>query len=314
MVLHEEGMTRFLVARVTQGLIALLVLSLVVFLMTRASGDPRGLLLPIEATQEDHARLARELGLDKPLPAQYAIYLANLVRGDLGRSIRSGESVGALLWQRTPASLELALAALVLIIVAGIPLGVASALYRGSFIDTAAKAVALLGQSAPPFWLGIVLIEVFAVTLRWLPSGTNQGAAHVILPAITLSSFGVAGVARLLRSSMLEVLDSEFIKLTRAKGMPERIVIWKHALKSALLPVASYLGILVIGIITLSMTVETVFAWPGLGLLTYSAILNRDFPVVQGVTLWAGTISIVVGLASDILVVYLDPRIRVRGH
>jgi peptide/nickel transport system permease protein len=292
----------------------LLVLTFVVFLMTRASGDPLQLLLPLEATREDHARVARELGLDQPLPSQYAIYLGNMLQGDLGKSLRSGEQVTSVLWQRTAASLQLATAAVILIIVFGIPLGIVGALHRGSRLDTAVRLIALAGQSVPPFWLGIVLIHIFAVSLRWLPSGTNSGPANVILPAVALSSFGVAAVARLVRSSMLDVLDSEFITFMRAKGMPERVVIWKHALRSALLPVVSFTGVLIVGLITLAITVETVFAWPGLGLLTYSAILSRDFPLVQGVALYAGAISILVGLAGDLAAVYLDPRIRLANR
>jgi peptide/nickel transport system permease protein len=304
----------FILSRMLQGALALFFLSLVVFLTTRASGDPLHILLPPEATREDYARLARELGLDQPLPVQYVRYIGDLATGDFGKSLRSGEPVLTLLLQRVPASLHLAATAFGLIVLLGIPLGVAAALGRGSMVDTAVKIVALIGQSAPSFWLGIVLIEVFAVSLRWLPAGTNQGALNVILPAISLAGFGIAAVTRLLRSSMLEVLDSEFVKFARAKGVPERMVIGKHALRNALLPVVSFLGVLTVGLITLAITTETVFAWPGLGLLTYSAILNRDFPVVQGVTLFAGAMSILIGLLGDMLVVFLDPRIRVSGN
>ena len=310
----EDHVTRLLVDRTIQALTGLLALSVIVFLMARATGDPLQLLLPPEATREDYARMATELGLDQPLPIQYAIYMGNMLRGDLGRSHRSGEQVATLLAQRLPASLELGGAALFLMLLAGIPLGVASALNRGRALDTVAKVVAVLGQSTPAFWLGIVLIEIFAVWLGWLPSGTNRGPTYVILPAVALAGFGIAGIARLLRSSMLEVLDSEFVKLARAKGLPERTVIWKHALRNGLLPVINFTGVLFVGVITLAITVETVFAWPGLGLLTFTAILNRDFPVVQGVTLLAGAISIFASTGADIAATYLDPRIRLAGR
>lgn len=303
-------MTRYLAGRLLQSAAALLVLSAIVFTMTRATGDPLVLLLPADATAEDYTRIGHQLGLDQPVPVQYAIYLSNILHGDFGRSLRSGEHVGAILMQRLPASLYLGGAAIGLILVLGIPLGVVSALRRGTWLDTFAKSVALLGQSMPPFWLGIVLIEVFAVLLGWLPSGTNATPVHVILPAFALAGFGIAGVARLLRSSMLEVLDSEFVKLTRAKGLPEHMVIWKHAVKNAILPVVNFSGVLVVGLITLAITVEVVFAWPGLGLLTFTAILNRDFPIVQGVTLAAAAISIIAALASDVLLLWLDPRVR----
>lgn len=307
-------MGRLILSRVAQGAAALVLLSMIVFAMTRATGDPLQVLLPPYATEEDARRLAQALGLDQPIHVQYAIYVGNLLRGDFGRSQRSGEQVSTLLLQRLPASLHLGGTALALTFIAGIPLGVMSALKRGSAADTVVKIVALLGQSMPAFWLGIVLIEVFSVYLGWLPSGTNSGPTHVILPAVALAGFGIAGVARLLRSSLLEVLDSEFVKLTRAKGLPERIVIWKHALKNAILPVVSFAGVLFVGLITLAITVETVFAWPGLGLLTFTAILNRDFPLVQGVTLAAAALSVVASLVADLLILYLDPRIRLAGR
>lgn len=303
-------MARFVVDRLIQAVAALLVLSAIVFGMSRATGDPLSLLLPLQATQGDFDRVRHALGLDEPIPTQYLIFLGNAVRGDLGRSQRSGEEVTQLVLERLAGSVELAAAALVLTAVVAIPLGVIGALRRGTALDTLVKLVALLGQSMPSFWVGILLIQIFAVWLRILPSGTNQSPAHVILPAFTLSLFGIAGVARLLRSSMLEVLDSEFVKLARAKGMLEKNVIWKHALRNSLLPVVSFSGLFFVNLLSLTIVVETVFAWPGMGSLTYSAILNRDFPVIQGVTLAASAIAILVNMFTDILYTYLDPRIR----
>jgi peptide/nickel transport system permease protein len=211
---------------------------------------------------------------------------------------------------RLLASARLAVAAFVLTFAVGIPLGVASAVRRGGIIDRFVKVFALVGMSTPSFWIGILLIQIFAVTLGWLPTGTAEGADSIVLPAITLALFGTAGVTRLVRSTMLDCLDSEFVKLARAKGLSESVVILRHALRNSLLPVVSFGGLFFVNLVTLTLVVETVFSWPGMGTLTYTAIVARDFPVIQGVTLVAGAIAIFVNLIIDILYVYLDPRIR----
>jgi peptide/nickel transport system permease protein len=267
-------------------------------------------MLPLEATPEDHRLAAESLGLDEPLYTQYAVFLRNAASGDLGRSLRSKEEVVSILGARLSASLQLGAVALALTLAMGIPLGVASATRRGTLLDDAIKVVALLGQSVPSFLVGILLVQVFAVSLRWVPAGTNEGLASLILPALTMALFGVAGIARLVRSSMLDVLGSVFIRLARAKGLPERLVVWRHALRNSLIPVASFGGLFFVTLLTFAIVVEVVFAWPGIGSLANTAILNRDFPVIQGVALLMGGIAIVVSLVIDIVYLFLDPRIR----
>lgn len=304
-------MVGFIVRRCGQAAVTLLILSVVAFAMGRATGDPRDLLLPPAATEEDYELLGRELGLDEPLLVQYGVYLRNALIGDLGRSLRTRGPVVSLLGERMAASAQLGVAALTIAVVSGVLLGVASARRRDTPIDVLVKFLALFGQSAPAFWVGMLLIQLFAVQLRWFPSGTYQGGVqYLVLPALTLSLFGVAGIARLMRSSMLDVLDSEYIKYARIKGLPESTVVWKHAVRNALLPVVGFGGVLLANIVTQAIVVETVFAWPGIGQLTYSAVLNRDFPVVQGVVLLAGAFAIVVNTVVDIIYGYLDPRIR----
>jgi peptide/nickel transport system permease protein len=304
---------RLILNRLLQAIVALLMLSILVFVMSRATGDPVTLLLPESATAADREQLRVTLGLDKPVAVQYAIFMTAALHGDFGRSVQSGVSVSTLLVQGLQNSAALAIPAFALTFVLGIPLGMLSALLRATAVDGAVRVVSILGISLPGFFVGILLIQVFAVWLQWLPAGTYQGPAHIVLPAIALALGSMAGVARLLRSSALEVLDSEFVKLARAKGLNEQLVIWKHVLKNSLLPVASVAGILFVGLLTSAITVETVFAWPGIGTLTFRAIIGRDFPVIQAVALLAAGLAIAINALTDIFYTYLDPRIRY-GH
>jgi peptide/nickel transport system permease protein len=301
---------RMVLDRLGQALAALAVLSLVTFVVSRLTGNPLDLMLSPEATRADYAQVAHALGLDQPLWAQYGLFVLKVFHGDLGDSYRSGVPVTQLLTERLWASAQLSGVAMAETLLIGVPLGVLSARWAGHALDSIVKSIALLGQSMPSFWVGIVLIEVFAVRLGWLPAGGAQQASSLVLPSATLALYGIASIARLLRSTMLDVLGAEFVKLARAKGLSETWVIWKHALRNALLPVVSYAGLFFVNLITLSVVVEVVFAWPGLGQLTYTAILTRDFPVIQGVVLLAGTIAVSVNLFTDIAYVYLDPRIR----
>jgi peptide/nickel transport system permease protein len=296
--------------RLIQAVFALLLLSMAVFALTRATGSPLDLLLGQNATREDYARLEQELGLDKPLPIQYGIYLYHLVQGDLGRSARSGDSVGALILERAPASAYLALVATLIAFVGGVPLGVLAALMRGRVWDTMITAATVLCQAAPSFWLGILLIDLFAVRLNLLPAGEFEDWRSLVLPALTLGLFGLGGVVRLVRTSMLDVLDSEFIKLARAKGVPERDVVMRHALRNAMLSVVTYVGIYFSILVTLNAVVEVVFNWPGIGRMMFDAIAFRDFPLAQGMVLFAASVTIVVNLMVDITYSFLDPRIR----
>jgi len=304
-------MQRYISRRLIQMIIALLLMSVIVFLLGRLSGDPVSMLLSQYSTEEDRVRITEQLGLNKPVLEQYGIFIFNALKGDLGKSV-AGDNRPALtlILERFPASLKLALVALIISILIGIPLGVLSAVKRGSFLDASARLVALLGQSLPAFWLGIVLMYFFSVKLRLLPTSGYGGIRHFILPAATMGLFTVAAVTRLTRSSMLEVLDSEYIKLARIKGVSEAIVIWKHALRNSLLPVITFMGTFFATMITGAVVIETVFSWPGIGRLAYESILNRDFPVMQGVILFMTTLYILANLVVDVLYVWVDPRIR----
>jgi peptide/nickel transport system permease protein len=283
---------------------------MLIFLMSRMTGDPTMLMLPDDATREDMARLRQALGLDRPLPIQYWVFLSNAVQGDFGRSIKGQMPVIDMIKERLPNSIKLAAVALCIAVLLAFPLGVVAAVKKDTALDTVANIVAVLGQSLPQFWVGIVLIQIFAVRLRWLPVAGVGSFAHYVLPAFTLGWFVVAGMMRLLRSSMLDVLGSEFVKLARIKGLPGRTVIWKHALRNALIPVLTFGAIYLAILVTGAILVETVFAWPGIGQLIYQGIVFRDFPVVQAVVLLTATIVIAVNLLVDITYAYIDPRIR----
>jgi len=304
-------MQRYISRRLIQMIIALFLMSVIVFLLGRLSGDPVSMLLSQYSTEEDRVRITEQLGLNKPVLEQYGIFIFNALKGDLGKSV-AGDNRPALtlILERFPASLKLALVALIISILIGIPLGVLSAVKRGSFLDASARLVALLGQSLPAFWLGIVLMYFFSVKLRLLPTSGYGGIRHFILPAATMGLFTVAAVTRLTRSSMLEILDSEYIKLARIKGVSEAIVIWKHALRNSLMPVITFMGTFFATMITGAVVIETVFSWPGIGRLAYESILNRDFPVMQGVILFMTTLYILANLIVDVLYAWVDPRIR----
>lgn len=304
-------MASYLLKRVVEMLGALALMSVIVFLLGRLSGDPVSLLLSEYATVEDQERLTRELGLDRPLPVQYLTFIAGAMRGDLGRSV-SGDRRPALelIAERLPPSLQLAAAALLLSLAVGMPLGVLAAVRRGSRTDGAARVVALLGQSVPAFWLGIVLMQIFSVRLGWLPTSGYGDLRHLVLPAVTMGLFTVAAITRLIRASMIEALGSEYVRLARIKGLSETRVIWKHALRNSLLPMLTYMGAFFATMISGAVVVETVFSWPGLGRLAYESILNRDFPVMQAVVLVITVLFMLANLLVDLAYAWLDPRIR----
>jgi peptide/nickel transport system permease protein len=304
-------MQRFIVRRVLQGLVTLFLVSIVVFILSRLTGDPVALLLSEFSTFEDKERLARQLGLDKPLVEQYVVFIWNATRGDLGRSIRGDHAPALkLVLDRVPATLQLAAVSSALSFSVGLPLGVLAALKRGSVVDTLARVLALLGQATPVFWLGIVAMYVFSVRLGWLPTSGYGEPKQFVLPVLALGLFMVAAFLRLTRSGMLEALDSEYVKLARIKGLSETIVVWKHALRNSLIPVITYLGTVFGRMVTGTVVVETVFAWPGVGRLAYDAVMLRDFPVLQAVVLFMATAFILINLVVDVLYAYVDPRIR----
>jgi peptide/nickel transport system permease protein len=303
-------MQRYLARRLLQGLLTLLIISVLVFLLARWSGNPLDVMLPDEATEEDYARAARHWGLDRPLPLQYVAFLRHALQGDFGHSIRLREPALRLVLARLPATLQLAGAALAVSLILAVPIGVLSAVHRDTVLDAGGKVIALLGQSMPSFWLGIVLIWVFAVMLGWLPSSGRGGLQHYILPAIALGWYQVAALMRLIRSSMLDVLDSEYVKLARVKGVTPPMVVWKHCLRNAAIPPLTYFGVIAAVLLTGSVVTETVFSWPGIGLLAIDAVRYRDFPLVQTIVLLFAMTFILVNLIVDVLYAYIDPRIR----
>jgi peptide/nickel transport system permease protein len=303
-------MIRFVCFRLLQSLIALAILSVVVFVLARATGDPLHMILPMSATEEDYANARQYLGLDRPYVEQYLTFVGRAATGDFGNSIRARRPVSEILRERLPNSLRLALFAMTVSLAMAFPLGVLAAVKKGTGLDRAAQVISVLGQSLPSFWVAIILVEFVAGRWQWLPAGGNEGFTSYILPGFTLGWFVVAGLMRLLRSGMLEVLDSEYVKLARLKGVAESRVVWIHALKNALIPVVTFAGIYFSILVTTAIVVETVFAWPGLGRLAYEGISSRDFPVIQAVVLTTAAIVTVVNLAVDLLYAVIDPRIR----
>ncbi len=305
-------MQRYIILRIGQAIIAVVVVSIIVFLLSHVSGDPVSVMLPMgEATSEDIAALRAKWGLDKPLHEQYWVFIKNAVQGDFGQSYAfGGKSAMEMVKSRFPATLQLGgLSALIAAIVA-IPLGVMTAVKKDSVLDYQGKALAFLGQSIPSFWLGIVLMWIFAVKLEWLPTSGRGGIEHMIMPAITLGLFQVAALVRLIRSSMLDVLDSEYVKLARIKGLPEWKVVWKHCLRNAAIAPLTYFAIIIGSLFTGTVIVETVFSWPGVGQLAVGAVRSRDFQVLQAVVVIGASIYILVNLIVDVFYAYLDPRIR----
>jgi peptide/nickel transport system permease protein len=304
-------MQRYITVRLLQSVLTILVMSIIVFSLARVTGNPLDVLLPLEATPEDYERVAKHWGLDRPLYVQYFVFLGKALRGDFGMSWKwQGHSAMGLVVERLPATLELAGLALIISVVIAVPVGVMAAVTKDTPFDYAGKIIALLGQSLPSFWLGIVLMWIFAVTLGWLPTSGRGGLSHMILPAVCLGWFQVAAMMRLVRSSMLDVLDSEFVKLARIKGLAEWKVVWKHCLRNAAIAPLTYFAITAGVLLTGSVVIESVFAWPGTGLLAVDAVRARDFQVVQAIVIVFAAVFIFTNLVVDILYAYLDPRIR----
>ena len=303
-------MQRYVIIRIFQAIITLLILSLAVFLSLHLTGNAADFLIGPESTEADYEQVKENLGLNRPLAVQYADFLTDIVRLDFGTSHLLGRSAREVLFERLPATLQLAGAAFALTFIVGIPLGILSAVKRDSPFDTFGKLFAVLGIATPSFWIAIMLILLFGAILGWLPTFGRGGIDHFILPAFVLSWGGMAGVVRLTRSSMLEVLDSEYVKFARIKGLPERLVIYKHALKNAIIPVLTFAGLTLAGLLNGSVAIEIVFAWPGIGRLMLEGISRRDFPIVQATVMAAGLFYVVMALIVDILYAYVNPRIR----
>ena len=304
-------MRRFLVVRLLQALVALFAITLIVFGLTHLSGSPVDALLPDDASPQQIETLIRHWGLDRPLHEQYLAFLGNALQGDLGVSLKwRGYTAMEVVLQRLPATLKLGGLSVLLSIVVAIPLGVIAARHRGTMVDKSANVVALLGQSLPQFWLGIMLIWIFAVGLGWFPTSGQGGLQHMILPAIAMASFQIAALTRLTRSAMLDNLRTEYIKLARLKGVSEHKIIWKHALRNAAIVPLTYFGLLAGSLLTGSVVIESVFSWPGTGLLSIEAIRGRDYPVVQAVVILFAVVFLVINYVVDAVYALVDPRIR----
>ncbi len=306
-------MKKFIVKRAGLALISLFLLSLTIFFLMRVTGDPAVLLAEPGASQADLDAIRKQFGLDQPLWIQYVSFVSHLLRGDFGQSFYYRTDVFELYLSRLPASLLLASAAMAFSLVVGIPTGIIAAVRVNQWWDSVGKIFALLGLSMPSFWVGLVMILFFSVYLGWLPSSGSGTVLHLVMPAIALGWVFAASHMRLTRSSMLEVLGSEYVKLARLKGLPEALVISKHAFKNALIPVLTLAGINLVIMVNVAVVVETVFAWPGVGRLLYEGIAFRDFPVVQATVLLGGVMIVVVNLLVDILYAVIDPRIRYEG-
>jgi peptide/nickel transport system permease protein len=281
-----------------------------VFLSSHLTGDPALYLLGPDDGLEEYEQMRINLGLDKPLAVQYGVFLGEIIRGDFGRSHTMNRTARQLLFQAAPATFQLAAVAFLLSVIVGVPLGILSAVKRDTIFDTAGKLFAVLGIATPTFWIAIMLVLLFGPILGWLPTFGRGGLDHFILPAFVLSWGAMAGIVRLTRSSMLEVLDSEYVKFARIKGLSEIKVVYKHALKNAIIPVLTFGGLTLAGLLNGSVVVEVVFAWPGIGRLLLQGIQQRDFPVVQATVLAAGSFYVISALLVDILYAYVNPRIR----
>ncbi|MGH8915130.1 MAG: ABC transporter permease [Acidimicrobiia bacterium] len=304
-------MARYILINTVRGLLTLLAVSILVFFLARLTGDPLDVLAPVDMSREDEAALMAKWGLDKSLPEQYVVFLGNAMKGEFGPSFKyPTETAGSVILDRLPNSMKLGVVATVMTLVIGVPMGILSAIKRGSLIDRIAKGLALFGQSVPEFWLAIVLIWFVAVRWHAVPTSGITGWKSYILPSIVISIFGIAALLRLFRSAMLETMGSEYVKLARLKGLSEFKVVWKHALKPASIAPLTFFGGIVVRMLTGATVVEIVFSWPGAGLLAYEAANARDFPVVQALALFTAAAIVIMNLLIDVTYAYLDPRVR----
>ncbi len=307
---QDARVLTYIARRSAQGLAAVLGALLLIFVAQRLSGDPVALLLPMDASDADFAAMRAQLGLDRPVLVQFVVFLGSAVRGDFGESYQWNAPAMDLVLDRLPATLELALAGMAFALALSIPLGVLSAVKRGSWIDTVAKAIALLGQAMPGFWVGLLLILFVAVRLQWLPAFGRGGLEHVVLPAIALGWYPVAAMTRTLRSAMLDALDGDYVRTERALGFHEHTVIWRYALRNAAVPLVTMVGVYFANMLGGAFVIEVVFAWPGVGRTVVDAVFARDFPVVQAGVLLTTIVFVVINLLVDLSYCFIDPRIR----
>ena len=319
-------MIAFILRRLAQAAVVLLAVAFIAFMLFQYVGDPVTHLAGPDATPQQRAQLRADLGLDRPFPVQFARFVGHAVRGDFGISLRQGRAVSALLAERLPATLELAAAAAALALLLGIPAGVYAALHRGGWGAQMTMALSLVGVSLPTFLVGIVLIYVFSVQLGWLPSfgrgevaafgawtsglATADGLRHLVLPAVTLAAFQLALIVRLVRAEMLDVLRADYIRFARARGLSERAIHYRHALRNALMPVITVTGLQLGSLIAFSIVTETVFQWPGMGLLFIQAVTHADIPVMAAYLCVVALVFVAINLAVDLLYAVVDPRLR----
>ncbi|MCI0812623.1 MAG: ABC transporter permease [Chloroflexi bacterium] len=313
-------MKKFIIRRFIFLIISILAATLIVFSLSRLQGDPRNVMLNVGYTSpEQWEAWGKAFHLDKPMIVQYLIWMGKgIFQGDFGDSLKTGRPVMEMVIGFAPASLQLGVSATLFVLLTGVPIGVLSAVKRGSIWDVIGRTFAVFGQALPPFWLGIMLILIFSVNLGWLPSGTRghdasgilERSTFFIMPAVTLGWLASAGLMRLVRSSMLEVLDSEYVKLARAKGVSGSAIVWKHAFRNALIPPLTFSALILVGFIGGTVVTETVFAWPGLGQMTYTAIINNDFPLMTAAVLVFTLVYVTAIFIIDILYAFIDPRIR----
>ena len=304
-------MRAYVAGRLATAVLVIFGVSVVSFFLTFLTGDPAEIMLPPGATAAQIEKFRAEWGFADPLPVQYGRFLTRAVHGDFGVSLRHGQPSLPLILARLPATLQLTVTAMLLAIVLAVPLGVLAATRRGGPIDFVAMSVALVGQSVPNFWLAIMMILLFAVSWGLLPTSGRGGVAHVVMPAAAIAINLMALLTRLVRSTMIEMLSEDYVRTARAKGLRELLVTGRHALPNALIPLVTEIGLQFVYILGGAVVIETIFTWPGVGLFTIQAILNRDYPVVQAAVVILATAVVLINLAVDLLYVWLDPRIRV---
>ena len=308
-------MRAYVIRRLLQSLIVLKAVLLIVFFMLQITGDPAAVLMPLDATKDDLAKFRKDMGFDLPLHVQYYNFLfgfgrsKGVLRGDFGFSFRHEVPAMGLVMEHFPATVRLAVVALIVALIVAIPAGIMSATFRNSWMDHWSSVGSMLGQSMPEFWLGLMFIVVFAVKLRWLPTSGYEGPTYIILPAMTAGLYATARIMRVMRSQMLDVLGLDYVRTARSKGLTEVLVVVRHALKNASIPVVTIVGIELGFLLGGTVVVESVFAWPGVGFLTVDAINNQDYPVVQAAVTLLAAVFVGVNLAVDLLYAWLDPRI-----
>jgi peptide/nickel transport system permease protein len=306
-------MVTYVIRRLLQGIVVLFGISFISFGAMFLSGDPTALMINEQWTKEQVAEFRHQMGFDRPWIVQYLDFLRKAVHGNFGTSLRTTEPAFSLVMQRMPATLELTLASMLFSTLGAIPLGIVSAVKRNTLPDYASMSFAILGQAIPLFWLGILMIQVFGLELRWFPISGRGGIEHLVMPAIALGTFSLACNARLIRSSLLEALGQPYVVTARSKGLAERVVVIRHALRNALIPVVVMVGLQLGSLLGGAIITETIFAWPGVGRLTVNSIYNRDFPVVQASVTLLASIFVVTNIVVDIACAYLDPRIRLQA-